>query len=206
MHDESEDNVLDSEPLPVMEFEEVEIEDVDEKAKEADDYEFEFPLFASAPPKDSNDETRGRTTEPVMKVSLRERSEERIKNDRPTSYYFAVYTEEEKRRFEQAAITTEILFKHEVIVDHQPWKCINLTEYNAKIKPKKHTRAGKKKRQAKIEGRKRREERNLVKKKLEEEAQARLLKKKLHKRGGKKHKKKEEKPKQEKQMPRFRTE
>lgn len=188
-----------------MEFEEVEVNDMDETAKdgnvEADDYEFEFPLFASAPPKHKNDETRGRSTEPVMKVSLRERSEERIKNERPTSYYFAVYTEEEKRRFEQAAITAEILFRHEEIVDPQPWKCINLTEYNAQIKPNKHTRAGKKKRQAKVDGRRRRQEREMAKKKLEEEAQARLLKKKLHKRGGKKHKKKEEKPK-----PRFRTE
>lgn len=192
--------------MPVIEFEEVQIENDEREVtpnEQADD-EFEFPLFA-APTSTAKEqsETRGRAPDPVMKVSLREQSEERINNERPESYYFAVYTDDERKSFQDAAITTDILLTYEPAVDATPWKCINLEEHNSKIRPKKKTRAGKKKRQAKIDGRQRREERERIQKKLDEEAQARLLKKKLHKRGGKKHKKKEEK---EKEKPRFRTE
>lgn len=185
--------------------------------------EFEFPLFATptAIASTSSDERsdRGRTHESVMTVSMREPSEERIINERPASYYFAAYNAEEKMRFERAAITTEILFRTEKFTDPKPWKCIDLAEFNAAIKPKKHFRAGKKKRLAKIAGTRCQKERDLVKKKDQEEAAARLLKKKMHKRGGKKHKKEKnegtgakgtntggQKEMKQKEKPRFRTE
>ena len=132
-------------------------------------------------------EDRGRSKEPkpsIIKVSLREQSEERINNERPDSFYFAKYTDKEREQFEQCAVTSHDIYKQIYTLDLQPWKCLNLKEHNAQIENKiakrkakcSKNRPGKKKRQLKIVCRQRRLEKARMKK-LEEEKLKKLMKK-----------------------------
>lgn len=165
-----------------------------ESVEQDKDDEFEFPLFASAmevdPAPTDKIEDRGRSKDVgIMKVSLREQSEERIDNERPDSYYFAKYTDQEKKQFEQCSVTGDDIYKQIYIVDAQPWKCLDLNKYNAKVElelsrdkeRKKKNRPGKKKREVKVTCRQRKLERARLKK-LEEEEKKRQLKKQKYQR------------------------
>ena len=114
-------------------------------------------MFAAS---DTVVEDRGRSKEAkpsIMKVSLREQSEERVINERPESFYFAKYRQA-KREFQQCAVSSDDIYQQMYIVDTQPWKCLNLNEYNAKIESEiarqkakcRKNRPGKKKRQLKM--------------------------------------------------------
>ena len=143
------------------------------------------------PTPDTKLEERGRTKEVgIMKVSLREQSEERIDNERPESYYFAKYSDKEKKQFEECCVTYNDIFSQLYIVDSQPWKCLDLNKYNAKVeielnkqkeKKKKKNRPGKKKRDVKVACRQRKLERAKLKK-LEEDEKKKQLKNKSIKR------------------------
>ncbi|KAK6463033.1 hypothetical protein DFJ63DRAFT_101541 [Scheffersomyces coipomensis] len=195
-------------------------ETVDDKAdevKEQDD-EFEFPLFSfgsattnksivkdetSVEDKKSVEEERGRSKTKVMKISLREESLETVKRERPQSYYFSNYSQQEKEQFLQVAVTGEDIYAQlqlsiqTPIAELKPWRVINLNEYNEKIDQEllkqkirsKHRREGKKKRITKIVCRERKLERVKLQKKIEKDQKAKLKKKMFHKRGGKKNKK-----------------
>jgi len=120
-------------------------------------------LFAAS---DTVVEDRGRSKEAkpsIMKVSLREQSEERVINERPESFYFAKYTDKQREQFQQCAVSSDDIYQQMYIVDTQPWKCLNLN-------------AGKKKRQLKIVCRQRKLEKAKMKK-LEEEKLKKLMKK-----------------------------
>lgn len=158
----------------------------DDNDEKASDEEFEFPLFA-APSKEEKVETGEKIA--IMKVSMREDIEENIKNERPSSYYFAVYSEDDKKAFEQAAITADDLYSELRIsipaYNPKPWKCLDLNAYNASIelelarqkRRNKGCRAGKKKRTCKIECRERKLERTKIEKKLKREQQQKDKKK-----------------------------
>lgn len=178
------------------------VENSQEKKEEREsDDEFDFPLF-SAPIPTSNlkesteiddtaheaDQGRGRLETRTMKVSLREESIEVIKNERPLSYYRAIYTEKEKKEFIDAAILSDDIYKQISISipikDPCPWKCMNLNEHNAVIQSQilkqkeKHQkrRAGKNKRSSKIGSQERKVERRKVEKKLKKEKEAKIKK------------------------------
>lgn len=169
--------------------------------KQESDEEFEFPLFAAPPPnskaeepKDDTsmdvvvDEERGRTKSKIMKVSLREESLEVIKNERPLSYYYASYSEDQKRQFLEAAVSGDDIYQQiqisVPIEDPKPWKCLVLESHNAQIekelakqKKRSHSkRAGKKKREYKVACRERKLERKRIEKKLQKEKDAKFKK------------------------------
>lgn len=154
------------------------------KEEVASDEEFDFPLFAAP--------VQQETTEDgvkIMKISLREDIVEDIKNERPQSYYFAIYSEDDKRRFQQAAITAEDLYREISIpvpvYNQQLWKCLDLNSHNARVEQElarqrhrnRGCRAGKKKRSCKIECRQRKLERIKVEKKIRKEHQQKEKKK-----------------------------
>lgn len=183
---------------------EVEHQSEGESENNQDD-EFDFPLFSFGGEEKKDEEERGRTS--VMKVSLREESVERIIQERPESYYFASYTEEEVSQFGQASITGEeiIIMSKQKDIDSHPWKVLDLNRHNEIIeqeKPKKKSRPGKNKRLGIIKSRERKAERQKVFKEVEKQHKKYLKKKMFHKRGGKKHKKKENKD----DKPKYRTE
>ncbi|KAK6455623.1 uncharacterized protein RJT20DRAFT_128915 [Scheffersomyces xylosifermentans] len=218
--------------MPKMEFEFVEVNqsEEDEVNKDSDgiiagdiaqtkndenmeeEEEYDFPLFASSAATvnttenledATNEHERGRPKVKSMKVSLREASLEIIKNERPSSYYFAQYSETEKANFASAAISGDDIYAQvqlwTSLPDPKPWKVFSLNEHNNRIeqeisrmKIRKTNRAGKNRREEKIKCRERRFERMKIYKREEEERKAKLLKKIHRKRGGKKHKKKAE--------------
>lgn len=208
--------------------EEIEMK-IDDETKE-DEEEYEFPLFGASSIKEDkreevNDEEmefplfggdRGRSQTKIMKVSLREASEERINNERPAEYYFASYSDLQKGQFEMAAVSFEQIWSESIIKnkDSHPHRVMNLAEYNAKIdktraiekdkKAKMRRRPGKKARLNKISCKERKVDREKIQKKLEQEKLAKLKKKMFHKRGGKKNKKKDTKPAPTK--PKYKTE
>lgn len=190
-----------------LDIEEVEHQSEGESENNQDD-EFDFPLFSfggEVGGEEKEDEDRGRTQ--VMKVSLREESVERIIQERPETYYFAKYTEEEVLQFNQAAITSEeiIIMSQQKDIDSHPWKVLDLNHHNDIIeqeKSKKKKRPGKNKRLGIIKSRERKAERQKVFKEVEKQHKKYLKKKMFHKRGGKKHKKKENKD----DKPKYRTE
>lgn len=197
----SEDAAVDEEPLMGygnMEFDFIEVEKLSEglaKAESDDEKnaaEYEFPLFGGM-------EARGRTLAP-MKVSLREASEERIVNERPQSYYFARYSQNEKRKFESAAVSYEQIIQDSATVVNSGRNLVDLNQYNDQIdrikscelvrQRKMRKRPGKKKRENKIVCKRRKEEREIAQRRAEKEELAKIKKKMYHKRGGKKNKKK----------------
>ncbi|KAM9897067.1 hypothetical protein OXX79_007102 [Metschnikowia pulcherrima] len=157
---------------PHLEFVEVDVQNLapkDELDQEAssshDDEEFAFPLFAGA----------GKSQDEVMKVSLREEDDDVVINERPESYYRAIYNEDQRQKFESAALSYDQILMEATAtaVDTHPWKVINLIEHNKKIeleqKQKRNRREGKRKRQNKIICRERREDREREIKRLERE-------------------------------------
>ncbi|KAI5955571.1 hypothetical protein KGF57_003704 [Candida theae] len=193
---------------PNLEFEFIEVDDSnsnpqddskikksnEDEGEEEEEDEFAFPLFASASKPSEDDlksvdgsDDRGRPVAPVQKVSLREHSEERINNERPDSYYFALYTPEQKLQFTQVAVSGDDIYA-QYFIQPNSRKLIDLNEYNAKIdaelararNTKKKNRPGKKKRESRIVCRERRLERAASAKKEEKE---RKLKEKQEKYG-----------------------
>lgn len=176
---ESEDEGVSSEEeqqiyAPDLEFVEVNFESsvpnensaTDAVADEEAEDEFAFPLFAGA----------GTSEDNVMKVSLKEEEEEIIINERPENYYRAIYSKDQHREFEISAVTYQDIWVevNAPSIDSQPWKVMNLLEYNKKIElektHKKNKREGKRKRQNKSICRERRKEREKEIKRLEREA------------------------------------
>lgn len=156
--------------LPKMEFEFVEVEQDEEskkqetkekelEANEEEDEQFAFPLFTGM--------ASGSTD--LMTVSLKEEEEEVIVNERPETYYRAIYTETEKAEFSQAALTTEQIFADLALppIDAWPLKVLNVEIHNAQVEreKKKRSRPGKKKREHKAECRERRQKREKERKK-----------------------------------------
>lgn len=186
--------------------------------------EFEFPLFSfdpiSSKHKDENSdiaqaadgedgdaekdvESRGRSkVVKTMKVSLREESEDKIKNERPIDYYFARYSDDIRRQFSQVAVSGQDILNmastYELTRDWYAYKVLDLNEYNRKVELEqartqhKRNRPGKKQRENKAKSVERKNQRQKAHKEVEKQKQRALKKKIFHKRGGKKHKKKSE--------------
>ncbi|KAI5951143.1 hypothetical protein KGF54_004217 [Candida jiufengensis] len=185
---------------PSLDFEFIEVDHKDtpqeDLAKvEEEEEEFAFPLFSSLAPSKPNtskeSEERGRSTSQpftIQKISLREHSEERINNERPTSYYFASYSPLQKSQFEQIATTSDDIYSQSNFITSTKGKVINLNEHNRKIeeilakaKSKSKKRPGKKKRESKIYCRERRLERAKIAKQEEKEKRAKAKQEKYGK-------------------------
>lgn len=182
--------------VPVeLELEEVVQEEQEEEEKPAEE-EFDFPLFSFgaislAPEKSTEvEEERGRSSG-VMKVSLREESEERVVNERPSSYYYAEYSEQQRQRFALVAVSGDDIYQQMTIYSGEGGRVVDLAVYNSRIvEHSKRKRAGKNQRENRIESRARKAERKKLEEEIEKQKMARIIKKKFHKRGGKKNKKK----------------
>ena len=182
-----------------------------------DSEELEFPLFSagrSTKEHYEESEPRGRCNEAIMKISLREPSPDVVVNERPKEYYYAKYSEDQKREFKKLAVTGEDILLHlQLLTPYRGlngFRCVNLEEYNSKVKAielheRKRRRPGKKKRLARIMVKERKRERRKTEARIEAYRQARLRKKLFHKRGGRKNKKKQEKQEQQ-ERPKYRTE
>lgn len=180
--------------VPDLDSEIVQV-DTEEVQNDENPQEFDFPLFSfgAAPVQ----EERGRTIAQA-KVTLREASEERINNERPSSYYFAQYDDDEKTQFDLSAVTGQDILNqvnmtraYKDIFSH---RILDVGEYNKRIdretQAPKRKRPGKNQRKSKIESQIRQKQRRQVYRLLEEEKERKLMKKRFHKRGGKKNKKK----------------
>lgn len=166
--------------LPNIEFEFIEVSDKNEvqdqqEEEPAEPEEFAFPLF-SAPSAD------------VMTVTLKEDAmEEEINNERPETYYRAIYNDNERKQFSLAAVDASFIIEwsQTSFPDSSSHKVLNVEEYNALVEQerKRHRkrRAGKKKREGIIACRARKQEREKEAKKLRREQQAREKKKKFKK-------------------------
>lgn len=166
--------------LPNMEFELIEVDEnqeVQEPNKAAGDEpeEFAFPLF-SAPAAE------------VMTVTMREdEEEEEINNERPESYYRAIYTAEEKNQIEFAAVDASLIisWSQAVFSDPHSLKVLNVNEHNEKVdrelKRSRKRRPGKKKREMAAVCRERRHAREKEAQKLRREQEAREKKKRFKK-------------------------
>lgn len=189
-----------------MELEEVNFEEEQPEAAEPEEKgerqeEFDFPLFslgtislASGKEAGNVEEAteRGRSSTAVMKVSLREESEERVVNERPNNYYFAQYNETQKQQFAEVCVTGDEIYKQmEIYTGPSRGVLLDLTVYNSEIvEDSKKKRPGKNQRKNRIESRIRKAERARKEAEIEKQKMARMMKKKFHKRGGKKNKKK----------------
>lgn len=168
--------------LPKVDFDIVEVdteeqpqgEENDDEQKEPEAEEFAFPLFGS-------------TTAEVMTVSMKEEEEEIIVNERPQDYYRAIYSEEERSRFQQSAISAEDILAELKFpaIDAWPWKVVSLKNHNDQVEKERlrsrRRRPGMKKRKNAIECRERREMREKEARKLRREAQAKFKKQKFKK-------------------------
>lgn len=153
-------------PMPVMEFDFVEVdhddevlEQIDENAEGGEEEEYAFRLF-------------GGPLETVLKVTLKD-EDEIIINERPENYYRAIYSDREKLQFLETAITAEMIFQNNFSVDAWPRKIISIEEHNLRVaeekKQTKKRRAGKKNREAKALSRERRLKREKIEKKIIQE-------------------------------------
>lgn len=188
--------------LPKVDFDIVEVDTSEQSpSKESEDVqedaaaeEFAFPLFGSA-------------TAEVMTVSMKEEEEEVIINERPEGYYRAIFSQDDRRQFEQSALSTEDIFAELKLpaIDSWPWKVVNLKKHNEKVEKERlrsrRRRPGMKKRTNAIACRDRREKREKAAKKLQREEQAKLRKQKF-----KKFKPRTEKMVKAPSKPKYRTE
>lgn len=144
-----------------------------------------------------------------MTVSMKEEEEEVIDNERPESYYRAIYTEKEQSQFAQAALTAEAIFAELNLpaIDAWPLKVMSLEKHNQQVEKEKlrhrKRRPGMKKRSNIIVCRERRILREKEEKKARREAQAKY-KKNVYKKfkGGRVDKK----PVKQVAKPKYRTE
>lgn len=188
--------------MPEMEFELIEVDEQKNNSNEPEEpvteepEEFAFPLF-SAPSAE------------VMTVTMNDaEEEEEINNERPESYYKAIYSKIEKEEFLLAAVDSAYVFEwsQTVFPDLAPWKVVDLKKHNEDVdqERKKHRkrRAGKKKRESAILCRERRQTREKEVKKLRREQEAREKKKRFKKWNGPGAKTKQKVP----AKPKYRTE
>ncbi|CCH43633.1 hypothetical protein BN7_3186 [Wickerhamomyces ciferrii] len=204
--------------LPKLEFDIIEADDdvEDDKMEDEESQDFDFPLFSmskpSEPVEDEEDRGRSITKSNTMRITLRSPSPEIINQERPESYYFANYTNDELLQFQQSAITGDDVWSMSNIQYNIPGKLINLDEFNTQIQKEieqtKTKRPGKKKRIASIKGKEHRKEVLKLEKIQKAKEKAKLMKKIHHKRGGKKNKKKAapQPQQQNKPKPKYRTE
>ncbi|CAR27604.1 hypothetical protein ZYGR_0N00860 [Zygosaccharomyces rouxii] len=210
---------------PPNSFEIVEVDvkkdqDPNDKTESQLQEEFDFPLFSfgntneSAAGDDEVQEDRGRSEVPLMRISLREPSPDRIVQERPRSYYFAEYTQDDHAKFQQSAIGFDDILKESQLGAHKGWpqfrgRVLDVSENNARIEQLnirerhcKRRRPGKQQRLARRQG-----ATNVKQREEKEKEIKKMIKKKFHKRGGKKNKKPEFNPlKDAAAKPKFRTE
>jgi hypothetical protein len=189
-----------------------------------DNDEFDFPLFSfgvtteEKAKKESKEEERGRTMEKstLIKVSLRSPSPQYVRQERPKSYYFAEYTEQEKAQFSQTAVDADdIMQSSQFMVNNPHDKIMDVVKFNVRVErdlhslKKKSTRPGKKARLARLASKRGIKKRKEFQQRLDQEKHRKLMKKINHKRGGKKHKKKNQKKEgqpAQTEKPKYRTE
>lgn len=188
--------------LPKVDFDIVEVEtseqpqsnENEDVLEEAEAEEFAFPLFGSA-------------TAEVMTVSMKEEEEEVIVNERPEDYYRAIYSQDDRRQFQQSALSAEDIFAELKLpaIDSWPWKVVSLKKHNEQVERERlrsrRRRPGMKKRKYAIECRERREKREKAAKKLRRDEQAKFRKQKF-----KKFKPRTEKVVKAPSKPKYRTE
>lgn len=194
--------------MPQIDLDIVEV-DHQELLNDRNDQEYEFPLFSfgsttkNVEDQRETEQDRGRENKRIMKVSLRDVSEERVDNERDPSYYFSSYTLLQKQQFEEMAVSGQQVMERskEQSLDTYTWKVIDLAKYNQQVdkeiaqdRKKRQQRPGKNKRIGKVRAKERKQERAKIIKMLEKEKQRLIKKKMFHKRGGKKHKKPNAKP------------
>lgn len=172
MYDSDEEISEDEVYLPKVEFELVDNtieEKPDGNSENENEEEFAFPLFGSA-------------SETVMTVSLKEEEEEIIVNERPEAYYRASYDEDDKKKFQESALSAELIFGDLKLppIDSWPWKVVSLEDHNAQVEKEKlrsrRRRPGTKKRKNAVMCRERRISREKEEKKAHREAQAKFKK------------------------------
>lgn len=178
-----------------------------ENAVEEEKDEFEFPLFSSSVVDNSektavegnglNDKAEASSTRRLMKVSLREPTYEQYNQERPATYYFAKYSDEDRQRFAKSAVDYDTIMKEVKLGPYKGWSrfrgaIVDLKEYNNSIESSilresklRKRKPGKKQRLAKKMGIQRENERQERAKEIKK-----MIKKKFHKRGGRKNKKK----------------
>ncbi|QRG39952.1 hypothetical protein FDK38_004412 [Candidozyma auris] len=193
---------IDEDPivLPNIEFELIDVASEEKTTNGSnaaeEPEEFAFPLF-SAPRSE------------VMTVTMREEElDEDINNERPESYYRAIYSRSQKEEFAFAAVDASYVFEwsRTSFPDSAPWKVMDLRKYNETVEKerRKHRkrRPGKKKRANVIVCKERRLLREKEEKKLRREQEAREKRKRFKKWTGGPPKGKEKTP----QKPKYRTE
>lgn len=174
---------------------EEEKEQTQEEEQEQDEvFEF-FPLFANEELTKVTIEENKRISD-VMEADVEDEEEGDVypfiyvKQERPESYYFGRYTDEEKKQFQDAAIDLNTLQKNSyprTLYGKKDHTVLDLTRHNSQIeaellrsKKLKRRRPGKKQRLAHKMGKQHEQERADLKQNL---------KKRFRKRGGKKNKK-----------------
>ncbi|QLQ78971.1 hypothetical protein HG537_0B03180 [Torulaspora globosa] len=173
--------------------------------------EFDFPLFSFGTEEKSTKITEvesANTGAGLMKVSLREPIYETPKQERPKSYYFSNFTEEERSRYAKSALDYDTILREASLGPYRGWtrfrgRVLDVKQHNDRIEQLlqreerlKKRRPGQKQRLARRMAQQREKERIEKAKEIKK-----MIKKKFHKRGGKKNKKKPEPA-----LPRFRTE
>lgn len=196
-------------------------QDPNDKVEPQPEEEFDFPLFSfgntdQSTAGDNDDEVnedRGRSKAPLMKISLREPSPDRVIQERPRSYYFSELTEEDHAKFQESAIEFDVILKESQVDDGKRWqqfrgRILNVNDHNSRIEQLhirerhcKKRRPGKKQRLARRQGKI-----NEIQREEKAKEIKKMTKKKLHKRGGKKNKKAEFNPLKDAAKPKFRTE
>lgn len=194
-------------------------QDLTDRVEAQSQEEFDFPLFSFGNVNENNvsdgkvEEDRGRSEVPLMRISLREPSPDRIIQERPRSYYFAEFTPDDHAKFQKSAIEFDTILKESRLDDHKRWsqfkkRVLDVNKHNAYIEQLnsrerhcKRRRPGKKQRLTRKQGK--------INENLREEKDKeikKMIKKKFHKRGGKKNKKPEFNPLKDAGKPKFRTE
>ncbi|CEP63118.1 uncharacterized protein LALA0_S07e02784g [Lachancea lanzarotensis] len=168
---------------------------------------FDFPLFSfggnmdiinDRDPSDdlseNQERSRGRNPTRLIKVSLREESPDLVQQERPRSYYFADFSQDDIKRFRISAIDYEVAIQDHTLPTSESATVdkrfpINLDQHNKKIEAERlrelkvrRRRPGKKQREARKQGAERLKQRLQSAKDVKK-----LVKKKFHKRGGKKN-------------------
>lgn len=170
-------------------------EEQEQDQEQEDVFEF-FPLFANEELTKVTIEENKRLSD-VMEADIEDEEEEGeiypfkyVKQDRPESYYFGRYTEEEKKQFQDSAIDLTTLQNNSyprTLYGKKDHTVLDLNRHNSQIeaemlrsKKLKRRRPGKKQRLAHKMGKQHEQERADLKQNL---------KKRFRKRGGKKNKK-----------------
>lgn len=135
--------------------------------------EFEFPLFSLSTLETAADhdvkashgeESRGRSSNKLMTVSIREPSPDIVRQERPRSFYFAEYTSEQVSNFQKSAIEYDTVLRESTQGPYRGWaryrgRVLDVVSHNEKVSRErlreqklKRRRPGKKQREARKAG------------------------------------------------------